>query len=233
MNDFIIYTACPVCGQQHISKVLTAKDFTVSSEYFDIFHCNDCTARFTQHAPQGNNAMRYYESVNYISHSDTRKGIINKLYHAVRKKTLRSKKALIISHTKNKKTLLDIGAGTGAFAFVMQQHGWAVTGIEPDEGARKLALEKYRLLLKSPETFYSLPAESFDAITLWHVLEHVQDLHEYIHYFKKILKPGGTIFIAVPNYTSFDAALYREYWAAYDVPRHLYHFSPQSILYTF
>ena len=126
-------------------------------------------------------------------------------------------------------TLLDIGAGTGAFLHHMQQQGWAVTGIEPDADARNVARETFGINLQTPDQLQKLPPNQFDAITLWHVLEHVHQLHTYMDILKSLLKPGGKLFIAVPNYQSLDADIYRLAWAAYDVPRHLYHFSPQSM----
>lgn len=125
--------------------------------------------------------------------------------------------------------LLDIGAGTGAFASFMQQHGWQATGLEPDQAARETAYSINKINLLPSDELFRLPKETFDAITLWHVLEHVHQLHEYLDQIKRLLKPTGKIFIAVPNYTSADAESYKEHWAAYDVPRHLYHFSPRSM----
>ena len=124
---------------------------------------------------------------------------------------------------------MDIGAGTGAFAAYMQQRGWDSTGLEPDETARERAAALYKLRLLPIGQLYSQAAESYDAITLWHVLEHVHDLHPYLEQLKKLLKREGRIFVAVPNYTSYDAAVYKGFWAAYDVPRHLYHFSPDAL----
>ncbi|HEX3024592.1 MAG TPA: class I SAM-dependent methyltransferase, partial [Chitinophagaceae bacterium] len=176
------------------------------------------------------NIAAYYKSTAYVSHSDTKKGFINRLYHLVRNHTLRAKRKLVEQVTGLKKAdLLDVGAGTGAFANAMQKAGWKVTGLEPDENARQVALNKYSLHLQSTENLFLLNKEQFDAITLWHVLEHVHDLHAYLEKFHSILKPDGKLLIAVPNYTSFDADIHKEHWAAYDVPRHLYHFSPKSI----
>jgi len=226
----IVYESCPNCGNKNISFVLNAKDYTVSGQQFEIWECNNCTQRFTQNIPSKQEIVKFYQSENYISHSDTSKGLINNLYHKVRKRTLLQKKKLVQDFT-GKKTgnILDIGAGTGAFLHTMKLAVWNTTGLEPDETARKKAVELYDLNLKKTEEFVHLPAESFDAITMWHVLEHVHDLHTYIEQLKVLLKPRGKIFIAVPNYTSFDAQLYKEFWAAYDVPRHLYHFSPKSM----
>jgi 2-polyprenyl-3-methyl-5-hydroxy-6-metoxy-1,4-benzoquinol methylase len=125
--------------------------------------------------------------------------------------------------------LLDLGAGTGAFAAVMQESGWTVSALEPDEQARKKAASLYALRLEDSSKLFEIEEDKFDAITLWHVIEHVHSLHQYLDQLRKILKPGGIIFIAVPNYTSYDADLYQEFWAAYDTPRHLYHFSPAAM----
>ena len=152
------------------------------------------------------------------------------MYRWVRKRTLRKKRKLIEKLIKVKTGhLLDVGSGTGAFLNEMITHGWQVTGLEPDEGAKGVAKKLYNLELKDITEFYHLPANSFDAITLWHVLEHVHELSAYVVQLKKLLKENGKLFIAVPNYTSKDAAIYKEHWAAYDVPRHLYHFSPRSM----
>ena len=128
-----------------------------------------------------------------------------------------------------KGNLLDVGSGTGAFAGEMKKNGWSVTGLEPDEDARNVAKQSFGVDLSDIRGFYELPNETFDAITLWHVLEHVHDLQGYMAKLQLLLKENGKIFIAVPNYTSKDASVYKEFWAAYDVPRHLYHFSPQSM----
>jgi 2-polyprenyl-3-methyl-5-hydroxy-6-metoxy-1,4-benzoquinol methylase len=230
-NQHIIhYNSCPVCSSKNISHVLTAKDHTVSKENFEVWHCNHCTLRFTQNIPDIHNIGPYYQSIAYVSHSDTQEGLINKLYHIVRNYTLQSKRKLVQSATELATgSLLDVGAGTGAFASIMQTAGWNVTGLEPDDTARKNALEKHQLQLQSPDNLYQLPANQFDAITMWHVLEHVHDLQGYMDTYHRILKQNGKLVIAVPNYTSYDAAAYQENWAAYDVPRHLYHFSPKSI----
>lgn len=226
----IKYESCPNCGSSAISFVLTAKDFTVSGESFDIWECKNCTLRFTQDIPGSEEMGKYYQSENYISHSDTTMGLINSLYHKVRRRTLVQKRKLIMKETgKSTGQILDVGCGIGAFLDTMQHASWLCTGIEPDEGARKKALELYNLQVKDAGEFYNLPSETFDVITLWHVLEHVHDLHPYISRLKKLLAPGGKLFIAVPNHTCGDEKIYNEYWAAYDVPRHLYHFSPKAM----
>ena len=206
---------------------MQVKDHTVSGEYFQIVECDQCHFRFTQDVPDAEHMAPYYNSENYISHTNTSKGIINRLYQVVRKITLKQKRRMIMSLTgKGKGNLLDVGSGTGAFAAEMNLYGWEVTGLEPDEGARKIAKEMNKMQLRDISEFHNLPENSFDAITLWHVLEHVHDLNGYMQKFCCLLKPDGKLFIAVPNYDSVDAIIYKENWAAYDVPRHLYHFSP-------
>jgi len=226
----ISYSACPSCGQKNLTFVFSVKDYTVSHEQFEIWECENCTLRFTQNVPEENAIAAYYQSENYISHSDTNEGLVNKLYHKVRTRTLTNKRKLVEQLTGKKAgSILDVGCGTGAFLHTMQLAGWQITGLEPDEIARKKAQELYQLNLESSEKLFLLPAKSFDAITLWHVLEHVHALHDYIDQLKKLLKPGGKLFIAVPNYTCYDESIYKEFWAAYDVPRHLYHFSPKAM----
>ena len=225
----IHYTHCPVCGSTHIDPLMGVKDHSVSGEQFTLWLCSDCSLRFTQDVPDENSIGPYYASPDYISHSNTDKGLLNKIYQAVRKRTLEGKAKMVIGNTVKQGSLLDVGAGIGAFLNVMKEKGWDVTGVEPDAGARKNAKDLFGLDLKTTESFYLLAENSFDAITLWHVLEHVHDLHKYVEQLKTLLKPGGRIFIAVPNYRAYDADKYKSYWAAYDVPRHLYHFSPEAV----
>ncbi len=225
------YTACPVCGSGRLKAALHAKDYTVSGREFEIWECDDCHLRFTQDAPAAGAIGPYYQSPDYISHTDSSEGLLNRLYHFVRKRTLADKRRNSSANASGLKAgeLLDIGSGTGAFVQHMQQSGWQATGLEPDETTRQRAAALYKISLLPAEAFFNIPAGSFQVITMWHVLEHVHELHPYMAQLKKLLKPGGRIFIAVPNYTAYDAAVYHNYWAAYDVPRHLYHFSPESM----
>ena len=227
----MIYNArCPLCKSDQVNAAFSAEDYTVSHEHFILMRCQACTGLFTQDAPDSNDIGRYYASDNYISHSNTRRGLINRLYHSVRKRTLKSKRRLLQKALSMQTgTLLDVGCGTGAFLQYMQQVGWQVTGIEPDETARQNARTLHDVHPLAPHELFYLPRQSFDAITLWHVLEHVHELDQYMEQLKDLLKDNGRMFIAVPNYTSSDAAHYGAAWAAWDVPRHLYHFSPQSM----
>lgn len=226
----ISYKNCPVCNSDDFNTIFSAKDYTVSGETFAIAACRNCSLRFTQDIPSSENIGKYYASEKYISHSDTQSGFINKVYHFIRKKTLSDKKELIKDNTgKQSGKILDVGCGTGAFLHVMKQGGWECTGIEPDESARNKAAALYGIRPLGAEELYRLPEQTFDAITLWHVLEHVHELQRYVGRLRDLLSPAGKLFIAVPNYTSYDAEHFGQYWAAYDVPRHLYHFSPAAM----
>ena len=230
MSNKIHYSHCPVCGSDKIAPALTVKDFTVSKENYAVWHCRNCSFRFTQDVPDQSSIAPYYQSEEYISHTNTGKGIINNLYHKVRKRTLVTKRKLVQKVTGLRKgNILDVGAGTGAFLNEMKAALWNTTGLEPDTGAREMANNLHGLELNSIEKLFDLPQDNYDAITLWHVLEHVHELNKYVEHFKKLLKANGKLIVAVPNYTSHDAADYNEYWAAYDTPRHLWHFSPASM----
>jgi len=230
MSNRVHYTHCPVCNNSEIHPLLTVKDYSVSGEDFVVWQCSQCTLRFTQDVPDEASIAPYYKSPDYISHTNTSKGAINKAYQQVRAFTLKQKAKTIQQYTGLQQgKLLDIGAGAGAFLLQMKKEGWEVTGVEPDEDARKVASRDFKLHLQEPSFLENLPQHSFDAITLWHVLEHVHQLHQQVALLKKLLKPHGKIFIAVPNYQAVDADIYGLQWAAYDVPRHLYHFSPKSM----
>lgn len=223
------YTNCPVCNSNDINPLLTVKDHSVSKQDFVVWQCGNCSLRFTQDIPDEASIGRYYQSADYISHSNTNKGLVNKLYQGVRNYTLDQKANLIISQTVKHGNILDLGAGIGAFLNTMKKKGWEISGIEPDAGARQQAKNLFNIDLNETNSLNGLPEKSFDAITLWHVLEHVHQLHTYVEKLRSLLKPDGKLFVAVPNYKSVESSIYKLYWAAYDVPRHLYHFTPKSI----
>jgi 2-polyprenyl-3-methyl-5-hydroxy-6-metoxy-1,4-benzoquinol methylase len=230
LKDLVHYTHCPVCGATQLKTLFSVTDYSVSKKEFPLVECDQCTLRFTQDIPSATAIATYYQFEDYISHTNSNKGIVNQLYRQVRKITLLEKKNLIHKTTGlSTGKLLDMGSGTGAFAGYMKKAGWQVTGLEPDEGARKVAYEEFGVVLSDTSSFYELAPAQFDVITLWHVLEHVHELQSYVQQLKKLLKPTGKLIIAVPNYTSVDASYFGPQWAAYDVPRHLYHFSPSSM----
>jgi len=207
------------------TRFLKVKDHSVSGEIFELYKDEALDMLITFPQPVRENLSKYYESDDYISHTDGKRSLFEKAYHFVKNIALKNKLQLINS-LQNKGKLLDIGAGTGDFLNVANQNGWNTIGIEPSSKARKIAIQKGVSLVENLST---LDNESFDVITMWHVLEHVPNLEEQIKELKRLIKPDGTIIIAVPNFNSFDAKYYGAFWAAYDVPRHLWHFSKTTI----
>lgn len=205
------------------------KDYSVSGEEFRLVENSEYGFLETIPQPSLGELPRYYKSEDYISHTDSQRNLFEKAYHIVRKISLKKKLKLINSFSKEKKHLLDIGCGTGDFLQTALQNHWTVFGIEPNEKARGIANKKTNNAVYDTEQLLKLKAHSFDVITLWHVLEHLPNLEEQVAAFKKLLKPNGTLIIAVPNYKSFDANYYKNFWAALDVPRHLWHFNKDSI----
>lgn len=176
--------------------------------------------------PIPENLSEFYKSENYISHTDSSKSLFEKVYQKLKLYNIRYKFSKL-DHKENGKKLLDIGCGTGDFIQFAQKKGLKVFGIEPNQKAIEIAKNK---IGREGEFFDELSDtdETFDSITLWHVLEHIPDLNRTLIEIKSKLKSEGELIIAVPNYKSFDAKFYQSFWAAYDVPRHLWHFSPED-----
>lgn len=210
--------------------MFTCKDHYASGQLFDLYCCENCGFRFTQDFPVEAEIGSYYETPDYISHSDTKKGLMNSLYHRVRKYML-GRKASLVEAGLGKKTgkLLDIGTGTGYFSHTMKTRGWEVEAVEKNAQARQFASGRFGLNVQDEQAMDRFPAGSFDAITLWHVMEHLEKLNETWECIYRLLKDDGILVIAVPNSNSFDARNYQEEWAAYDAPRHLWHFTPDTL----
>lgn len=222
------YTNCPVCNGTTFNQHIACKDNTGSNETFNIVKCAECNFAFTNPIPLESEIGRYYDSDEYISHSNTSKGLVNYLYQKVRNHTL-DKKVILLKTLGTGKSLLDIGCGTGEFMDRANKHSYLVQGIEPSESARKQVKKNFSLLVNQESHLANLAGQSFDFITMWHVLEHVYHLNDRMAELKRLIKKDGHIIIAVPNLESYDALKYKEHWAAYDVPRHLYHFSEKDI----
>ncbi|MDQ1168062.1 bifunctional 2-polyprenyl-6-hydroxyphenol methylase/3-demethylubiquinol 3-O-methyltransferase UbiG [Flavobacterium sp. SORGH_AS_0622] len=205
---------------------LTVKDHSVSKEIFDLYYDEELDMLITSPQPELQNLGKYYESEDYISHTDNKRSLFEKAYHFVKNIALQNKLNLINCEQPKKGKLLDIGAGTGDFLLTAKNNGWETIGVEPSERAKNIAKQKGILFV---EEISSLENNSLDVITMWHVLEHVPNLEFQIQELKRLLKPTGTLIVAVPNYKSFDANHYQTFWAAYDVPIHFWHFSKKSI----
>jgi 2-polyprenyl-3-methyl-5-hydroxy-6-metoxy-1,4-benzoquinol methylase len=207
-----------------MSRYLTTKDYFNTQEEFHLEYISELDMLKTYPVP--NNLDTYYDHPDYISHTDQKKTLIDKIYQFIKNYSLDKKVNLIKNLSTTEKTILDIGAGTGDFLKSAQKDGWKIHGIEPNKQARLKALTK-EITLK--ESLADITKEKFDVITLWHVLEHLPDFENEINNIQKKLKQNGYLVIAVPNYKSYDAKHYKQFWAAYDTPRHLWHFSKESI----
>ena len=205
---------------------LTVIDYSVSKEAFDLYYDQDLDMLITSPQPSPENLGKYYESTDYISHTDSKRSLFEKAYHFVKGIALKNKLNLINNCSATKGNLLDIGAGTGDFLLTAKQNGWNTIGVEPSEKAKGIAINKG---IKFSDSTQELESHSFDVITMWHVLEHVPNLEIQIRELKRLVKPNGTIIIAVPNYKSYDANYYGKFWAAFDVPIHFWHFSKTAI----
>lgn len=225
-----IITECPVCNHKEFRPFLQCQDYTVSRETFQLNQCQHCLFIITSPRPDSNDIGSYYISDDYISHTNQAASLIDRIYLLARKYTLNWKLKLINQYALNApgKSLLDYGCGTGAFINHCRNHGWKTTGVEPSASAREMASAH-----SSDDTVHAnlteITESHFDAITLWHVLEHVQDLDQTLQKLRSLLKENGTMFIAVPNHMSWDGNLYKDFWAGYDVPRHLWHFSQSTM----
>lgn len=224
---------CPVCSGQSFQDHIHCKDFTVSKAVFTIQKCKTCGFLFTNPRPAQAEIGLYYESKDYISHTNSKKGLFNKTYQLIRDIAIANKIGLIRKETGKRSfaadfSLLDIGCGTGEFLAGSKSQGWKSVGVEPGESARQQAIKNHGVQVEE-ESYLNSSKEEFDVITMWHVLEHVHDLNGRLEQIYRLLKKNGVLIIAVPNHTSKDAAIYGEKWAAWDVPRHLYHFSPEVI----
>ena len=214
---------CPICNGREFKPFLTCKDHTVSQETFQLHECVTCSFKIT--TPRPSELGPYYLSDAYISHSKKAKSILDRVYITARQFTLKWKVNLINSFktTQKNPNLLDYGCGTGTFLESSKKSGWNIHGIEPSEIARTQAKATNGPNIHA--SLSELQLTTFDIITLWHVLEHVENLNETIESLKRLLSDSGTMFIAVPNHNSWDARRYSSTWAAFDVPRHLWHFS--------
>lgn len=223
-------TPCPLCENQTFTPLFTCTDYLVSYEKFDVEMCTACGFRRTKNFPPENIIGKYYQSDAYVSHSDTKKGVVNTLYHVIRKRMLSKKSDWVTEYAASAKgNLLDVGAGTGYFAGFMATNGWNVSAVEKDSAARTLAKNKFGLkVYPSLNDMDALP-QSFNVITLWHVLEHIEPLNQTISHLHRLLVGNGLLVLALPNCNSLDANRYKNDWAAYDVPRHLWHFTRNHV----
>jgi 2-polyprenyl-3-methyl-5-hydroxy-6-metoxy-1,4-benzoquinol methylase len=221
-------TKCPFCESENTRSYLKLKDYFLSQEDFEIVACDDCKLLFTTPRPDKSIIGNYYKSEDYLSHNEHKKGLVPWIYNQVKKVNIRNKyKTACCGY--NSPTILDFGCGVGDFLHYAQQKGCEIMGCDLSEDARKLASEKLGKTIVTPEKIFALPHSTFDIITMWHVLEHIDDLKYQTEQLYRLMKDNGRLVIAVPNYMSYDAQYYKDKWAAYDVPRHLNHFHKESL----
>ncbi|GAB4395352.1 MAG: class I SAM-dependent methyltransferase [Microscillaceae bacterium] len=225
--------ACPLCAHPYFKPWLQVPDYAISQETFSLVQCKECGFCFTNPRPAPAEIGFYYASEEYISHSNRRRGLFSQLYQWVRQKALVEKKALIHQQTgfqpEQAMRLLDYGCGTGEFLYTMHRAGWRAYGVEPAQIARQQAIQLTGLPIYPNLWQAPFEEKKYDVITLWHVLEHVHALLQTMAQLRKLLRPGGAMLLALPNRAAEEAAVFGKYWAAYDVPRHLYHFDSWDV----
>jgi 2-polyprenyl-3-methyl-5-hydroxy-6-metoxy-1,4-benzoquinol methylase len=217
---------CPICNGSQFQEFLTCEDWLITHEHFHLKKCDSCSFVITNPRPDQPSLNRYYQSEQYISHNQKSHGPVASLYFLARKFTLRWKIGLLKQHN-SKGSLLDFGCGTGEFLRAAHQQGWHIDGLEPNDAARQRAAQITGINIAS--NLEQLNHKQYDVITLWHVLEHIPDLQQTLLRLHSLMKRDGVMLIAVPNHESYDACTYKNYWAAYDVPRHLWHFSKSTM----
>ena len=220
--------SCPICTTEMKFKFAT-KDYLVTGESFDIVECEACSIRTTTPFPDKKIIGNYYSSDDYISHDDKVSGIFDSIYGLVRTYQLNKKKKLIGKYfNKSNGKILDIGCGAGDFLQYMKENHWNINGVDTSNKVRKIANKKLNIKVMDPKDWIN-NKEKYDVITCWHSLEHVHEPWVYLDKIKKSLTLDGFLIVALPNYQSTDAKIYKEFWAAYDTPRHLYHFTIKSM----
>lgn len=219
---------CPFCQSESKDLYLKLKDYFLTQEDFEIYRCPHCGLLFTWPRPDDNVIGNYYKSDDYLSHNESKKGLIPFIYNRVKRVNIKNKFSIATSTAKGKR-MLDFGCGVGDFIFYAKQKGYEVVATDVSDNARNAAAKKLGATLPSPQQVFEMPDNSFDIITMWHVLEHIGDLKTQIFHLDRLLAPGGRLVIALPDYLSYDAQHYKEMWAAYDVPRHLNHFDKNSL----
>ncbi len=221
--------SCPWCGSDKAQINLWLKDEFLTKEDFHICECLNCGLLYTMPRPKKEKMGEYYKSNEYYSHQENKKGFIPKVYEKVKKTNLKYKYKLATRGLDIGK-MLDIGSGVGDFLHTAESHGWQCIGVEPSEDAKNIARQRTKANLIESAEIENLPDQMFDVITMWHVLEHIDNLRWQVEQLQRLIKPKGRIVIALPNYKSYDGQYYKEKWAAYDVPRHLNHFNRTTIV---
>ena len=229
MKESYSINRCPVCGHSSFKHFLNVPDWLVSKEVFELQQCEQCQFVFTANAPLEKDAGPYYNSEEYVEHSDTSSGLIYSVYHVARRAMLHYK-YIKIKRLHAGKKLLDVGSGSGYFLNFMKKKGYNVTGVEISKKAVALCKKNFGIKAHSPSEFLEEKLDTdYDIISLWHVFEHVYSYDAYFELFSKSLNNNGYLILALPNCDSQDARMNKSYWGAYDTPRHIWHFTSKTI----
>lgn len=224
-KETIVITSCPVCSGTNFKTYLKTRDYFFTKEEFTLSQCSNCDFVFTNPIPA--NIAKYYDTPDYLSHNTGDNGIMGKVYSYLRNINI-NRKFKLVSKYCTKGNILDIGCGTGELLNYFNGKNWTVTGVEPNSAAREFAITNNNIDVFEEDKLNEIDPETYDTISMWHVLEHVPDLNSRLNQISKLIKKDGTIFIALPNLASPDSKKYKEYWSALDVPRHLYHFTQNT-----
>lgn len=207
-------------------EVCSTQDYLVSGETFSIRWDESKGFAATYPQPDAKKLGLYYESDAYISHNEPQQSVVGFLYRFARRYMFRVKHKMFKKLLPADATILDYGCGTGGFLEYTYSQSYRSFGVETSAKAREQATRKN---LAVAESWENLAQEKFNLISMWHVLEHVSDLDHCVQEIQNRLDINDILLIAVPNLNAFDALHYAEFWAAFDVPRHLWHFSQRGI----
>ena len=209
-NDFFLYSV---------------RDELTSNDSFNLYWDKKRKIAWTD-VSNTKDLSKYYKSDQYISHNTMNKSFIQILYNVVRSIMFHYKYRTLKSFVKPLDKLLDIGCGVGNFLSFMGKKNLNVTGVENNSIALEICKKKN---LKVYDSIENLSDELFDIVSLWHVLEHLPRPNKIIEKIYDLLSSEGVLVIAVPNFSSHDREHYQNRWAALDVPRHLWHFTPDGL----
>ncbi len=225
----IISPPCPVCEHDASQQVLEVCDgCKEANAVFTLYQCDACRTGFLAPLPdQAALARRYQDE--FFSKIE-RHGLISRLFGQFEGVLFQRRARLIKRLGIAPGSVLDVGCGNGKFLHAMQGNGWTIAGIEPSESGARRAKADYDLDVISDDVLsVDLPSESFDLITMWHVLEHVPDPIAMVRHISRWLKPDGRLLIAVPNFSGIEARILKTRWAFLDIPRHQYQFNSNSL----
>lgn len=215
---------CALCGSEDYSVVLTSEDYRLhtTDEKFDLVRCRRCGLVYVNPRPTKEKMGEFY-SRDYYGKQDRLAEIMVKLLHNMKIQKIMS--------FKKKGRILDVGCGDGEFLLHFKERGWEAYGVDLSEASYRLARKKLgRYVFNCELKDCHFPDSYFDLITLNHVLEHMLDPNEELREVHRILKDDGILLLSTPNIDSLQFKISKERWFGLDLPRHVYHYSPETIV---